>query len=100
MTSYRMLAIIPLKVLVRFHIVLPELFDEILTHIRIVFLYLPGDLKPILGWYLRHLSMLLYQVEYKLQDILPSNRDVFDGNHIILGARDHMGHTVTSCWES
>ena len=89
-----MLAIILLKVLVRFHIVLPELFDKILTHIRIVFLYFPGDLKLILGQYLRHLSTLSYQVEYELRDVSPSNRNVFDGDHIVLTAGNHMGHAV------
>ena len=91
-----MLAIIPLEVLVRFHIVLPELFDDILTHIRIVFLNLPGDFKLILGRYLRHLSTLSHQVEYELRDVSPSNRDVFDGaaDHIALSAGDHMGHAV------
>ena len=92
-----MFAIKPLKVLVRLHIVLPELLDDILTHIRIVFLHLPGDLKLVLGRYLRHLTTLSHQVKYELRDVSPSNRDVFDGttDHIALGAGDHMGHAVT-----
>ena|SRR6267154_1646490 len=91
-----MLAIKPLKVLVRLHVVLPELLDDILTHVRIVFLYLPGDLKLVLRRYLRHLATLSHQVKYELRDVSPCNRDVFDGaaDHIALGAGDHMGHAV------
>jgi hypothetical protein len=92
-----MLAVIPLEVLVRLHIVLPELLDDILTYVRIVFFHLPGDLKLVLGRYLRHLATLSHQVKYELRDISPGNRDVFDGaaDHIALGAGDHMGHAIT-----
>lgn len=91
-----MLAIIPLEVLVRLDIVLPELLDDILTHIRIVFLYLPSNLKLVLGRYLRHLATLSHQVKYELCDVSSGNRDVFDGaaDHIALGAGDYMGHAV------
>ena len=91
-----MLAIIPLEVLVRLHIVFPKLLDDILTHVRIVFFDLPGDLKLVLRWHLRHLPTLSHQVKYELRDVSPGNGDVFDGaaDHIALGAGDHMGHTV------
>ena len=91
-----MLAIKPLEVLVRLRIVLPKLLDDILAHIRIVLLYLPGDLKLVLRRYLRHLATLSHQVKYELRDVSPGNRDVFDGaaDHIALGAGDHMGHAI------
>lgn len=91
-----MLAVEPLEILVRLRIELPELLDDILTHVRVVFLDLPGDLQLVLGWYLRHLATLSHQVEYELRDVSPGDRYVFDGaaDHIALGAGNDMGHAV------
>ena len=92
-----MLAVESLEILVRLRIELPELLDNILTHVRVVFLDLPGDLQLVLGRYLRHLATLSHQVEYELRNVSPGDRDVFDGaaDHIALGAGDDMGHAVT-----
>ncbi len=91
-----MLAVVPLEILVRLHIVLPELLDDILTHVRIVFLDPPGDFQLVFGRYLRHLTTLSHQVKYELRDVSSGNRDMFDGtaDHIALGTRDNMGHAV------
>jgi|SRR6266403_105877 len=95
-TSYRMLAVVPFEILVGLHIILSELFDDILTHICIVFLDLPGDFQLVFGRYLRHLATLSHQVEYELRDISSGNWDVFDGaaDHIALGAGDNMRNAV------
>ena len=92
-----MLSVEPLEILVRLRIELPELLDDILTHVRIVLLDLPGDLQLVLGRHLRHLATLSHQVEYKLRNVSPGDRNVFDGaaNHIALGAGNDMGHAVT-----
>jgi hypothetical protein len=91
-----MLAIVPLEILVGLRIVLSELLDDILAHVRKVFLDLSGDLQLVLGRHLRHLAALSHKIEYELRDVPPGDRDVFDGaaNHIALGAGDNMGHTV------
>ena len=91
-----MLSVEPLEILVRLRIELPELLDDILTHVRIVLLDLPGDLQLVLGRHLRHLATLSHQVEYKLRNVSPGDRDVFNGaaNHIALGAGNDMGHAI------
>jgi len=91
-----MLSVIPLEILVRFHIVLPKLLDDILTHVRIVFLHLPGDLELVFGRHLRHLAALPHQVEHKLGDVPPGDRDVLDGapDHVALGDGDDVRHAV------
>lgn len=91
-----MLAIVPLKVLVGLRVVLPELLDDVLTHVRIILLDLSGDLKLVLGRHLRHLAALSHEIEHELRDVPSGYRDVFDGaaDHVALGAGDDMGHAV------
>ena len=91
-----MLAVEPLKILVGFRIELPKLLDDILTHVSVVFLDPAGDLQLVLGGHLRHLATLPHQVEYKLRDVPPGDRDVFDGaaDHVALRTGDDMGHAV------
>ena len=91
-----MLAIEPLEILVGLRVVLSELLDDVLAHVRIVLLDLSGDLQLVLGRYLRHLTALSHEIEHELRDVPPGYRDVFDGapDHVALGAGDDMGHAV------
>lgn len=91
-----MLAIVPLEKLVGLRVVLSELLDDVLTHVRIILLDLSGDLQLVLGRHLHHLTALSHEIEHKLRDVPPCYRDVFDGapDHVALGAGDDMGHAV------
>ena len=91
-----MLAIVPLKVLVGLGVVLPELLDDVLTHVRIILLDLSGDLELVLGRHLRHLAALSHEIEHELRDVPSGYRDVFDGaaDHVALRAGDDMGDAV------
>ena len=92
-----MLAVVPLEILVGLRVVLPELLDDILAHVRIVFLDLPGDLQLVFGRHLHHLAALSHQVEHELRDVAPGDRDVLDGaaDDIALGARDDVSDPIT-----
>jgi len=91
-----MLAIEPLEILVGLRVVLSELLDDVLTHVRVILLDLSGDLQLVLGRYLCHLAALSHEIEHELRDVPPGYRDVFDGapDHVALGAGDDMGHAV------
>jgi hypothetical protein len=91
-----MLAIVPLEILVGLRVVLSELLDDVLTHVRIILLDLSRDLELVLGRHLRHLTALSHEIEHELRDVPPGYRDVFDGaaDHVALGARDDVSHTV------
>lgn len=95
-TGHRMLAIVPLEILVGLRVVLSELLDDVLTHVRIILLDLSGDLQLVLGRHLRHLAALSHEIEHELRDVPPGYRDVFDGapDHVALGAGNDMGHAV------
>jgi hypothetical protein len=95
-TRHRVFAIVSLEILVRLHVVLSELLDDVLAHVRVIFLDLPGDLELVFGRHLRHLAPLSHQVEHKLRNVAPGDRDVFDGaaNDVALGARDDVRHAV------
>jgi hypothetical protein len=91
-----MLAVVPLEILVGLGVVLSELLDDVLTHVRIVLFDLSGDLELVFGWHLRHLAALSHEIEHELGDVPAGYRDVFDGaaDHVALGAGDDMGHTI------
>jgi hypothetical protein len=91
-----MLAVVPLEILVGLRVVLPELLDDVLTHVRVVLLDLPGDLELVLGRHLCHLAALAHQVEHELRDVPPGDRDVLDGaaDHVAFGAGDDVRDAV------
>jgi hypothetical protein len=92
----RVLAVVPLEILVGLRVVLSELLDNVLAHVRVIFLDLPGDLQLVFGRHLRHLTTLSHQVEHELRNVTPGNRDVLDcaADDIALGARDDVSDTV------
>ena len=91
-----MLAVVPLEMLVGLRVVLSELLDDVLTHVRIILLDLSGNLQLVLGRHLRHLATLSHEIEHELRDVPPGYRDVFDGapDYVALSAGDDMGHAV------
>jgi len=91
------LSLIPLKVLVRLLVVLPELPDNVLTHITVVLLDFARDLELVFRRDRGHLPTLAHQVEDELGDVAASDGDVLDGasNNVSLGARNDMRDTIS-----
>ena len=92
-----MLSLVPLKVLVRLFIVLPELPDNILADITVVLLDFARNFELVLRWHSCHLPTLAHQVEDELGDVAASDRDVLDGtpNNISLSARNNVRDAIS-----
>jgi hypothetical protein len=95
-TGHRMLAVVPLEILVGLRVVLPELLDDVLAHICVVLLDFPGDFELVLGRHLCHLTALAHQVEHELRDVPPGDRDVLDraADHVAFGAGDDVRDAI------
>lgn len=85
-----------MEILIRFLVILPKLFDNILAHVTIIFLDLGSDLHLILRRDGGHLPAFTHQVQHELCDVPPSDGNVLDSaaDHVALCTRYDMGHTV------
>lgn len=92
-----MFSLIPLKVLVRLRVILPELLHNILTHITIVLLHLPSHLQLVLRRNSSHLTTLSHEVEHELGDIATGDGYVLDGgaDDIALSTGNDVSDTVS-----
>ena len=92
-----MFSIVPRKVLIRLLVILPELLHDVLAHIAVLLLDLPGDLQLVFRRDIGHLSALTHEVEHELGDITTGDGDVLDGtpNNITLRAGNDVGNTVS-----
>jgi hypothetical protein len=78
-------------------VVLPELLDDILANVAVVFFDLAGDLELVLGGHSRHLSTLPHEVQNELRDVTSGDWNVLDctSDDIPLSARDNVGDAIS-----
>ena len=97
-----MLPLVARKVLVRLLVILPELFDDVLTDIAVLLFDLARDLQLVFGRYVRHLSAFTHEVQHELGDVATCDGDVLDGtsNDVPLRAGNDMSNTITGVNDS
>lgn len=90
-------AIITFEVFAGFFIILPELSNNVLANIRVIFLNLVGNPELIFRRDVSHLPSLSHQIEHELRDIASGYRDMLDGasNDIAFSARNNVGDTIS-----
>lgn len=86
-----------LEILVRLRVVFPELLDDILANVTVVFLDLSCHPQLVLRRNGSHLSTLSQQVEDELADISASDRDMLDSaaDNVSFGAGYDVRHTIS-----
>ena len=91
-----MLAIVPLKILVRLRIVLPELSDDILADIAEILLDLARHPELILRRNGRHLPSFPHQIQDKLRDVAAGDGYMLDcaSDDVSLRAGDNVCNTI------
>jgi hypothetical protein len=90
------LSVVSFEIFVRLRIVLPELFNDILTNITEILLNLSGNLELVLRRHRRHLPTFSHEIQDKLGDITSRNRDMLDraSDNVALRAGDNVGNAV------